>query len=47
MSEILGLILVFTFTVMCLIGAGFIIYRKNLKNENEFLLLKKIDEELD
>lgn len=26
-------------------GAGFLIYKKNLKNENEFLLLKKIDEE--
>jgi len=33
MGEVLGLILVFTFTVMCLIGAGFIIYDKEIKND--------------
>lgn len=33
MIEILGLMLVFTFTVMCLIGAGFIIYDKEIKDD--------------
>jgi len=33
MGEILGLILVFTFTVICLIGVGLIIYDKEIKND--------------
>ena len=33
MGEVLGLILVFTFTVMCLIGAGLIIYDKEIKDD--------------
>ena len=33
MGEILGLILVFTFTVICLIAVGLIIYDKEIKND--------------
>jgi len=33
MGEVLGLILVFTFTVMCLIGVGLIIYDKEIKDD--------------
>jgi len=33
MIEILGLILVFTFTVICFIGAGLIIYDKEIKDD--------------
>ena len=33
MTDILGLVFVFTFTVLCLVGVGLIIYDKEIKND--------------